>query len=479
MKRANFIGGEFRAPLSGDYLPAINPATGEVHAQIPASDAADIDAAVQAAQAAFPAWRCTPAAERATYLNRIADGLAQRLDEFAEAESRDQGKPVALAKQVDIPRAIHNFRYFAGLILHHTNLSTDMDGAALNYVHRKPMGVAGLISPWNLPMYLMTWKIAPAIALGNTCVAKPSELTSLTATMFGEVLQAAALPPGVCNLVFGTGLGAGAPLVKHPQVPLISFTGGTVTGRALMADAAPRTKKLSLELGGKNANIVFADADFDKAVSTSVRAAFTNQGEVCLCGSRLFVERSIYDRFLAAFCQAVSALKVGDPAAPETQLGALVSAAHRDKVAGYIELAKAEGGTIATGGGRPDLPPGFGQGYFLEPTVITGLSPRCRVQQEEIFGPVVTVTPFDSDDEVIDYANGTPYGLSATLWTRDLSRAHRVAQAMDAGIVWVNCWMRRDLRTPFGGMKASGVGREGGEESVAFYTEPQNICIEY
>jgi len=479
MKLANFIGGHSQRPRQNGYLDSFEPATGKVFAQVPDSTPEDVQLAVDAAQKAFPNWSRAPVAERAAILERIAQGIESRLDAFAEAESQDQGKPVTLAKAVDIPRAISNFRYFAGLIQHHEEQATHVDGEALNYTHRKPVGVAGLISPWNLPLYLLTWKIAPALAMGNTAVCKPSELTSLTAFMLAEVFEEAQLPAGVCNLVFGRGTTAGAALVSHPKVPLISFTGGTATAQHIICDSAPYFKKLSLELGGKNANIIFADANLATCIPTTVRAAFTNQGEVCLCGSRILVEESIFEEFLEAFLEQVATLKVGDPKNADTHLGALVSKAHLEKVASYVDLAKEEGGKIAFGGSLPRLPGRCQEGYFHEPTVVTGLAPECRTMQEEIFGPVVTVTPFRTQEEAIAIANGTQYGLSATLWTQDLSKAHLVAQAMDAGIIWVNTWMLRDLRTPFGGMKASGIGREGGTHSIDFYTETQNICIKF
>ncbi len=479
MKLANYIGGQRVAPREGHYLDGYNPATGKVHAHVPASGKADIDDAVTAARGAFPDWSQTPAQERSALLNRVADLLERRLDDFAEAESRDQGKPVHLAAKVDIPRAVHNFRFFAGAVLHHEDAATSMDGRALNYSYRKPLGVAGLISPWNLPMYLMTWKIAPAIAVGNTAVAKPSELTSLSAFLFTEILDEAGLPPGVCNLVLGAGTEAGAALVRHPDVPLISFTGGTATAVHIIQDAAPHFKKLSLELGGKNANIIFEDADLDTCIPTSLRSSFTNQGEVCLCGSRILVQENIYQEFLDRFVPLAKGLVVGDPRDPGTDLGALVSREHLEKVRGYIELAKDEGGAILCGGNGPALEGELAEGYFLNPTVITDLDPGCRVMREEIFGPVVTVTPFASREEAVSIANQTRYGLSATIWTRDVNRAHRTAQEMDAGIIWVNTWMLRDLRTPFGGVKASGLGREGGRHSIDFYTEVQNICIQH
>lgn len=480
MKRlANYIDGAYVAPQSAAYLDNMDPSRGLAYSQCPASNSADVDLAVQAAERAFPGWSTTPSAERSQMLNLIADQIEARLDEFARAESRDQGKPLWLARSVDIPRSIANFRFFAGAILHRQSEAFDMDGKAMNYVHRRPIGVVGLISPWNLPLYLLTWKIAPALAAGNTAVCKPSELTPMTAFLLGDVFTAAGLPPGVCNMVFGTGPEAGAALTSHPKVPLISFTGGTKTAELITTNTAPYFKKLSLELGGKNPNIIFADADLNKAIPTSVRSSFTNQGEICLCGSRIFVEAAIYEEFLDRFVQQTESLVVGDPESPQSNLGALVSADHRKKVMGYVELARELGGLVRCGGKLPILAHPFENGYYMEPTVITDLEPSCAVMQEEIFGPVVTVTPFDSEPQVLQWANGVRYGLAATVWSRNLSRAHRVAQSLDAGVVWVNCWLKRDLRTPFGGVKASGVGREGGTYSLDFFTECKNICLEW
>lgn len=469
---ANFIGGEFVAPAGGHYLDDIAPATGEVIARIPASGREDVDAAVRAAKAAFPAWSKTPAAERSRLLLKVAQLIEERLDELAAIESADGGKTLSLARTLDIPRAALNFRFFATAILHESTEAHQTDDRALNYTLRQPIGVAGLISPWNLPLYLLTWKIAPAIATGNTCVAKPSELTPLTANALAELAEEAGIPPGVINIVHGLGAEAGAAICEHPDVPLISFTGGTVTGARVAATAAPLFKKLSLELGGKNPNVIFADADLDEAVATSIRSSFWNQGEICLCGSRIFVERSIHDAFVERFVAATQKLRVGDPLDADTDVGALISEAHLEKVSGYVKLAIEEGGTIATGGRRVERP-----GFFFEPTVITDVDCECRVTQEEIFGPVVTVTPFDGDEEAIRMANATRYGLSATIWTRDLKRAHRVAAQLNAGTIWINCWLLRDLRVPFGGMKDSGVGREGGYESLRFFTEAKNVCL--
>ena len=469
---ANFIAGVFIPPHSGTYFDDINPATAEVIAKIPDSDERDIDDAVRAARAAFPAWSRTSAAERSNLLLKLADLIEKNLEELAKLESIDNGKTISLAKRLDIPRAVANFRFFATAILHQSSDAHVMDAAALNYTLRQPLGVVGLISPWNLPLYLLSWKIAPAIAAGNTCVAKPSELTPLTANRLAELSIEAGIPPGVINIVHGYGNKAGRALTCHDDVAAISFTGGTVTGSAVAANAAPRFKKLSLELGGKNPNLIFADADLDDAIATSIRSSFWNQGEICLCGSRIFVERSIHDEFVTRFAGATKKLRIGDPLDESTDVGALISEAHLQKVMGYIDLATKEGGTIVAGGHRLDRP-----GYFVEPAIITGLGCDCRILQEEIFGPVVTITPFDSEDEAVAFANSTRYGLSATIWTRDLSRAHRLAANLDAGTIWINCWLLRDLRVPFGGMKESGVGREGGFESLNFFTEAKNVCV--
>jgi aminomuconate-semialdehyde/2-hydroxymuconate-6-semialdehyde dehydrogenase len=474
----NLIDGQFRPPCSGKYLPNINPATGQVISETAESGPEDVDAAVSAASGAFEAWRKTPAEERSRLLLRVAELIEENFDELAALESDDNGKPVALARKIDVPRAILNFRFFATAILHTETRAHMTDERALNYTIRQPLGVAGLISPWNLPLYLLTWKIAPAIAAGNCCVAKPSELTPLTADRLAALTVEAGIPPGVVNVVHGLGASAGRALTSHPKVPLISFTGGTKTGADVMAQAGPLFKKVSLELGGKNPNIVFADADLDQAVTTSIQSSFANQGEICLCGSRLFVERTIYDEFVDRFLEKTKKLRIGDPQDASTDVGALVSEPHLRKVEGYVRLAKEEGGDILTGGNRPgNLPERVRDGYFLEPTVIAGLDCRTRVMQEEIFGPVVTVTPFDSPEEAIDYANSTRYGLSSSVWTRDLQKAHRVAAAIDTGTVWVNTWLLRDLRVPFGGMKESGVGREGGFDSLEFFTEAKNVCI--
>jgi aminomuconate-semialdehyde/2-hydroxymuconate-6-semialdehyde dehydrogenase len=475
---ANYIDGKLRPPASGAYIESVEPATGVVNGKVPDSDHHDIDAAVRAAQQAFPGWSGCPARERADHLLRIADLIDRDADQLARAESMDQGKPITLARSFEIPRAAQNMRHFATAVLHAESQLHEVDGDAINYTLRSPRGVAGCISPWNLPLYLLTWKIAPALATGNTVVAKPSELTPVTAAMFGELCIEAGLPPGVLNIVQGLGTKAGAAIVAHPDVPTVSFTGGSATGKEIMKVAAPMLKRVSLELGGKNANLVFADADLDAAMDSAALSAFQNQGEICLCGSRLLVERPVYDRVLAGLIERAGALQIGDPLVSQTQQGALVSKDHLAKVSRYVDMARDLGGHIHCGGGPPkSLPHRCRNGFFYQPTVITGLDHTCPINQEEIFGPVVTVTPFDTEQEALAIANGTEYGLAAMVWTSDVSRAHRVSAKIDAGVVYVNCWMMRDLRTPLGGMKKSGVGREGGHDSLRFFTEPKNVCV--
>lgn len=477
-KLSNFIGGEFVEPASGAFLDNIEPATGQTGSLVPDSDDRDVERAVIAAESAFAQWSHTTASERSGILLRIADAIDRNLEKFARAESIDTGKPITLARTLDIPRASANFRFFATAILHVENEAHITDRLALNYTLRQPRGICGLISPWNLPLYLLSWKIAPALACGNTAVAKPSELTPMTAFLICEFAREAGLPAGVLNIVHGTGPKVGAPITAHPKITTISFTGGTVTGRKVAEAAAPLFKKVSLELGGKNPTIVFADADMNAAISGSVRASFANQGQVCLCGSRIYVERAIYRDFLDGFIDKTSKLRQGDPLNETTEQGAIVSQTQLEKVQFYIELAKQEGGTIALGGARPnDLPARCRNGFFLQPTVITGLPPSCRTNREEIFGPVVSITPFEDEEEAVHYANDCDYGLASSIWTQDLSRAHRVAEQIHTGTVWLNCWLLRDLRVPFGGMKQSGVGREGGNEALHFFTEPKNVCI--
>ncbi|KAA9331342.1 aldehyde dehydrogenase [Hymenobacter busanensis] len=473
----NYIGGQLVAPHAGRYLDNPEPATGQVFSRIPDSDAHDVQQAVAAAEAALPAWRLLPAEERGRLLVRISELIERDLERLAQAESQDNGKPVSLARAVDIPRAASNFAFFGTAAQHFASETHFQEGVALNYTVRHPLGVVGCISPWNLPLYLFTWKIAPALAAGCCVVAKPSEITPYTAFLLSELCIEAGLPAGVLNIVHGTGPGAGQPIIEHPAIKAISFTGGTKTGEHIARTAAPMFKKLSLELGGKNPNLIFADCDLDEAVRTSLRSSFANQGQICLCGSRILVERSIYEPFKERFLAGVAGLTVGDPQRAESRQGALVSEAHLQKVMSYIELAQQEGGRLLAGGQRVQLEGRCAGGYFLQPTVFEGLAPDCRTNREEIFGPVVTLAPFDTEEEALTWANGTEYGLAATIWTRDLNRAHRVAHALHSGIVWINTWLHRDLRTPFGGMKNSGVGREGGVEALRFFTEPQSITV--
>jgi aminomuconate-semialdehyde/2-hydroxymuconate-6-semialdehyde dehydrogenase len=473
----NYINGQLVAPHSEKYLDNFNPAEGNVYSFLPDSDATDVASATAAAQAAFAEWSLMPLANRSAILQKIADLIDRDLEKLALAESIDQGKPLKLAMSVDIPRASANMRFYATASMHVSSESHLMMGEAINYTTRTPIGVVGCISPWNLPLYLFTWKIAPALAAGCTVVAKPSELTPMTSFLFSQLCIEAGLPAGVLNIVHGLGNKVGQAIVEHPAITAISFTGGTVTGKTIAATAAPMFKKLSLELGGKNPNIIFADCDFEQAVSTSIQSSFSNQGEICLCGSRIFVEQSIYEKFVDEFVKRTKSLIVGDPLDEKTKVGALNSEAHMNKVLSYIELAKQEGGRVLCGGTRATLEGRCANGYFVSPTVITGLSHDCRTNQEEIFGPVVTIMPFSNEEEVIEFANSTAYGLSATIWTENLKRAHRVSSKIKSGIVWVNCWLLRDLRTPFGGMKQSGVGREGGLEVLRFFTETKNICV--
>ena len=473
----NLIDGTLQPAVGGTWIDVYAPATGQVYAHLPDSDQRDVDAATEAAHRAFPAWNALGREGRSAALLRLAQLIEDDLDGFAADESRDNGKPISLARRVEIPRAVANFRFFATAILHFPSEAHLMDDVAVNYTDRQPFGVAGCISPWNLPLYLFTWKIAPALAAGNCVVAKPSEVTPLSAYRMSTLCKAAGIPPGVLNIVHGLGPKVGAAITAHPRIPAISFTGGTRTGAEIARVAAPMFKKLSLELGGKNPVLIFDDCDFDAMLETTLRSSFTNQGQICLCGSRILVQRGIYERFRETFVDRVKALRVGDPNDANSDLGAVVSKEHMEKVLGYIALAREEGGQVLCGGTRVPLDGPLTDGWYLTPTVIDGLGPQCRTNQEEIFGPVVTLQPFDTEEEAIALANATPYGLASVVWTNDVKRSHRVARALQAGIVWVNCWMVRDLRTPFGGVKQSGVGREGGVEALRFFTEAKNVCI--
>ena len=472
----NYINGNLVEPKHQKYIDNFQPATGKIYSLIPDSQAEDIQFAVDSATAAFPKWAATKAEQRAKIMMRIASLIERDMELFVQAESKDNGKPVSLARLVDIPRAISNLEFFATEILQFSSESHAMEDA-INYTLRQPIGVVGCISPWNLPLYLFTWKIAPALAAGNCVIAKPSEVTPMTAFMLSKLCIEAGLPAGVLNIVHGLGAVAGKAIVAHPEIKAISFTGGTKTGAEIAATAAPMFKKLSLELGGKNPNIIFEDCDFELMLKTTVLSSFSNQGEICLCGSRIFVERPIYEKFKLAFLEKVKLLRLGNPIDEKTQQGAIVSKGHMEKILSYIELATQEGGIVLCGGVKVELGGDLLGGWFIAPTVIEGLAHDCRTNQEEIFGPVVTIMPFDTEDEVVLMANSTVFGLAATIWTQNLNRAHRMGANIQSAIIWINCWLHRDLRTPFGGMKGSGVGREGGFEGLRFFTEAKNICI--
>ena len=467
----NYINGELVDPANGNYLDNYNPADETVYSLIPNSSEEDLERAILSAKKAFPSWSQLSIDKRSRYLMKVADLIEANLDKLAEAESLDNGKPVSLARKVDIPRAAANFRFFASAIVNESTQAHIMEGVAINYTRRAPLGVVACISPWNLPLYLLTWKIAPALATGNCVIAKPSEVTPYTAYLLSELCVEAGIPAGVLNIIHGKGAEIGQKLVEHKEIKAISFTGGTTTGRIIGTEAAKQFKKVSLELGGKNPVLIFDDCNLEKAVETTVKSSFTNQGEICLCGSRIFVQESIYEDFRSRFVEKVKNLRVGDPKT-EVDLGPLVSEAHLSKVEMYVNEAIAQGGKVLTGGGR------LGQaGYFFEPTVIEGLDEYSVINQEEVFGPVVTIVPFTEEQDAVKMANATVYGLAAVIWSHDVQRAHRVAHQIESGIVWVNCWMLRDLRTPFGGMKESGVGREGGSDALHFFTETQNVCI--
>lgn len=474
----NYIGGNLIAPLSGNFIDNINPATGEVYGQVPESNNKDVNAAVQAAQKAFPQWRATPVEQRFKILHRIAERIDENLDELALAETDDTGKPLWLSKKVDIPRASANFRFFATGIMHFASESHIMENRAVNYTLRQPLGIVACISPWNLPLYLFTWKIAPALAAGNCVLAKPSEVTPVTAFLLAKICKEVGLPDGVLNIIHGTGPVTGEAIVNHPEVKAISFTGSTRAGERIASLAAPKFKKLSLELGGKNPALIFADCNWEKMLAETIRSTFSNQGEICLCSSRILIEETVYERFKKDFIQKVKQLTVGDPLEENTQQGAIVSKTHFEKILRCIDTARQEGGKILCGGNVIKLNGRCENGFFIQPTVIEGLGPDCQTNQEEIFGPVVTLQPFKTEDEALHLANATMYGLAATIWTQDISKANRIAARLESGIIWINCWLLRDLRTPFGGMKNSGVGREGGWEALRFFTEAKNVCVE-
>lgn len=474
----NYIGGELIKPTTEKYMDCINPATNEVIAQTPDSNVLDVELAVTAAKNAFESWSKTSVEERFNILNKIADLIDENFEELALNETNNNGKPLWLSKQVDIPRASSNFRFFATGIMHFASESHATNDSVLNYTLRKPIGIVGCISPWNLPLYLFTWKIAPALAAGNCVIAKPSEVTPVTAYMLSKICIQAGLPAGVLNIVHGTGQNCGEEIVKHKEIKAISFTGSTKAGERIASIAAPIFKKLSLELGGKNPVIIFKDCNWEKMLRETIRSSFGNMGQICLCGSRILVEKEAYDDFKKYFIDIIKKLKVGDPLEESSKQGAIVSKAQFDKVMNCIELAKQEGGKILLGGNAVTLDGRCANGYFIEPTIIEGLGQKCRTNTEEIFGPVVTLQSFETEEEALQLANATNYGLASTIWTQDISKAHRIANKIETGIVWINCWLVRDLRTPFGGIKNSGIGREGGWEALRFFTEAKNVCLE-
>jgi len=478
-KIQNFIDGKFCDPVKNQYVDNINPALGTPYSLVGFSTKEDVELAVKSAKKSFIDWKKTSIKERVHYLKLISNLINKNLDEFAKAETIDNGKPLKLSTNVDIPRAVENFEFYSQCLSQFGEKAYQSDASTFNTTYHSPLGVVGLISPWNLPLYLLTWKVAPALAMGNTIVAKPSEVTPMTAYLLCEIIKEAGIPDGVFNMIHGHGAEVGQPLCSHPDVAAISFTGSTVTGKSIAQTCATSFKKVSLEMGGKNPNIIFADCDYEKALKTTVHSSFANQGQICLCGSRVFIEEEIYEKFRDDLVKMAQALKVGDPMASDTKCGALVSLRQFEKVLTYIELAKQEGGKILCGGEAIIPDDNHKKGFFIGPTIIENLDPYCRVNQEEIFGPVITLTPFKKEEEVLEWANSTEYGLSATIWTNDLKRANSFSREIQSGLIWVNTWLNRDLRTPFGGVKSSGLGREGGEYALNFFSETKNICMQY
>ena len=483
-KIQNYINGELVSPFNNNYLDNFEPATGKVYSLTPESDLKDLELAVKAAEQARRSWADMSSENRSILLMKLADAIESASEEIAKAEAIDNGKPISVARAVDCYRSAANIRFFANAATQFSSECHDMGSVGVNYTLRQPIGIVGCISPWNLPLYLFTWKIAPALASGNCVIAKPSEITPMTAYIFSKICIDVGIPKGVLNILHGTGNSIGAPLVAHKKIKAISFTGGSATGRAIAATMAPMLKKYSLELGGKNPTLIFADscgsqANLDKTVDEVVRSTFSNQGQICLCGSRIYIQKEIYSDFKAAFIKKVEQLKIGDPLDDATQFGALVSKQHQDKVYSYIELAKQEGGTVLTGGKKLNIEGRCAEGYFIEPTIIEGLDLNCRVNQEEVFGPVCTIQPFDTEEQALQLANGTEYGLAVSIWSQNISKCHKLSSELDFGIIWINSWLLRDLRTPFGGMKSSGMGREGGLEAMRFFTEPKNVCVKY
>ncbi|MFM2392518.1 MAG: hypothetical protein RLZZ546_495, partial [Bacteroidota bacterium] len=474
-----YINGELRECINGSTIDVWNPSEGIVYDKVTSSSSDDLLEAVSSGEKAFPIWSKMSNEKRSQILCKIADLIDLKCEDLAKAESVDNGKPLKLAKEMDIPRASANIRFFAHAATQFASESHHMQETdTINYTLRKPIGIVGCISPWNLPLYLFTWKIAPALAAGNCVIAKPSEVTPMTAYLFSKICIEAGLPPGVLNVLHGYGHEVGNAIVSHPKIKAISFTGSTKIGKEIASKASPLLKKISLELGGKNAIVIFDDCNYEMMLTTVLRSAFVNQGQICLCGSRIYIQDTIYERFKRDFINATNELIVGNPLEPNTNLGAIVSKVHFEKILNHIEIAKNEGGRILTGGNKKIIP-NFENGWYIEPTIIEDLPLNCKTNQEEIFGPVVTIAPFKNDEEAIELNNGTEYGLTCSIWTSNINRAHNLANQFETGLVWINTWLNRDLRTPFGGVKNSGVGREGGFEAMRFFTEPKNICIKY
>ncbi len=473
----NFISGEFSMGRSNDRIDLYEPATGKIYGYLNDSNIEDVNSAIAAAKAVFPLWSKLTVKDRSEFLINISKEMSLRLNTFSKYETRDTGKPISLSNNLDIPRAIENFQFFADYIRKYNFTEHLNNNKSKNKIQRSPLGVVCCISPWNLPLYLFTWKIAPALASGNTVVAKPSEIAPYTAYMLGDVCNRVGLPKGVLNIINGRGSTVGNHIVSHKEIKAISFTGGTSTGKKIYENASSPLKKLSLEMGGKNPAIIFDDCDYELMINNLVRSCFLNQGQICLCSSRLLVQKTIYNRFKEDFCKKVSQLVIGNPLELDTEFGAISSKDQYKKIINYIALARKEGARVLIGGNKVKLNGLCTNGWFIEPTILEGLDQRSRLNQDEIFGPVVTLQSFNSIEQAIDIANDTIYGLSSTIWTKDIEKGMDISKQIDAGVIWINSWLIRDLRTPFGGMKHSGFGREGGNEILNFFTEQKNICF--
>ena len=474
----NYINGQLSEPSDKEYLDVYNPSNGSIFAKCPNSTKEDLDLAVAASNSSFSSWASLKQRERSDYLLKIAELINRDLEKFAKGETIDNGKPYSLSKSLDIPRSIKNLVFFANLASEIEEESYHQENI-ISQIRRQPLGVVGTISPWNLPLYLFTWKIAPALVSGNCVIAKPSELTPYTSFLFSKACIEAKLPPGVLNILHGEGLTIGREIVRNSSIKAISFTGGTKTGKEIAIEASQSLKKVNMEMGGKNPVLIFNDCHYENMIESLIKSSFLNQGQICLAGSRIYVQEGIYEKFKADFINKINDLIIGNPFDPQTDQGAIVSKQHLEKISKYVDYAIKEGGEIISGGEIPKLDEEYSSGWYYKPTVIEGLPQNSRLNQDEIFGPVVTLSKFNDDDEVIKMANNTTYGLAAIIWTEDINRAHKLAELVESGLVWVNCWLERDLRTPFGGIKNSGFGKEGGKYALDFFTEPKNICTKY